>query len=551
MHKRVTALILAGAVVAGLAVPALAGKNRGPGNWNDVAGFEWGTYFAIKARENGLMQGRGNGIFAPGAPITRQEAAVAIVRLMGKEAEARSLPAGAVQAALQGVADRSDLAAWAGEYVAYLALHGVIPATGGFAPEKQASRLWLTVALVQALGFENLAAQLANAPLPFADAAEIPAELRGYVAAALQQKIIRGFEDNTFKPERAVRRIEMAVMLGFAGEQAEAGRTRSDRVGGTVRAAGNGQVTLAGAGTDATYTLAAGAVVAVNHRVGALAEVLPGMKARLHLNAAGLATFVDAEVEAGREPVEQEFTATFQAYVPAGAAGQAAILVVQEGGEHRAVPVAAGARIQRDLAQLAAGTALEVKLLNGVLVRAHVEDVSGHHRGDDRSARGEDRPGSRLMGTIAFITPEKTALAVDTGSATPQVTYTFAPGADLKAHGRVITVNDLQVGDRVELELRDTVILKLRVEDPRPGAGGGAPAVPVTFVLGTVAMVTPDLQAITVVTGATGAQVLYTFAPGADLKAHGRVITPAALRVGSLVELAVSGIVIRKLRVED
>jgi serine protease AprX len=82
---------------------------------------------------------------------------------------------------------------------------------GAFRPDNSATRLVAAVAFVKAAGLDNQAAN-AVLPLSVADASQIPAEWRGYVAVALQ----RGFltlDGNNFSPNRAVTRFELAQAM--------------------------------------------------------------------------------------------------------------------------------------------------------------------------------------------------------------------------------------------------------------------------------------------------------------------------------------------------
>lgn len=78
-----------------------------------------------------------------------------------------------------------------------------------FYPYNPASRLTAAVALVKAA---NLESQVSSAVLPWtvADASQIPASLRGYVAVAIQNGLLPLDTANRFNPGRALNRIELA-----------------------------------------------------------------------------------------------------------------------------------------------------------------------------------------------------------------------------------------------------------------------------------------------------------------------------------------------------
>ena len=78
-----------------------------------------------------------------------------------------------------------------------------------FRPDEATSRLVAAVALVKAA---NLTALVSQTPLKTLDAAQIPAEWRGYVAVAIQKGLLSA-ERGTFAPNRALTRGELAVAL--------------------------------------------------------------------------------------------------------------------------------------------------------------------------------------------------------------------------------------------------------------------------------------------------------------------------------------------------
>jgi hypothetical protein len=82
---------------------------------------------------------------------------------------------------------------------------------GRFYPNNAATKLAAAIAFVKAAGLDGAAAT-AVLPITVADAAFIPAEWRGYVAAALQNGLI-SLDGNRFNASRAVTRIELAQSM--------------------------------------------------------------------------------------------------------------------------------------------------------------------------------------------------------------------------------------------------------------------------------------------------------------------------------------------------
>jgi hypothetical protein len=82
-----------------------------------------------------------------------------------------------------------------------------------FRPNGQVSRAEFAALLVRALGRQGEATQKASAPLSIKDAADVPATLHGYVAVAIDQKIMMPSADGAFRPNAPTTRGEAAGAL--------------------------------------------------------------------------------------------------------------------------------------------------------------------------------------------------------------------------------------------------------------------------------------------------------------------------------------------------
>jgi len=85
-----------------------------------------------------------------------------------------------------------------------------------FRPDDRADRFTSAVALVNAAGLRAEAEAKVGAPLALTDARSIPAALRGYVAVALDRRLLAA-EGGAFRPDAALTRAELAhAMAGIA-----------------------------------------------------------------------------------------------------------------------------------------------------------------------------------------------------------------------------------------------------------------------------------------------------------------------------------------------
>jgi len=82
-----------------------------------------------------------------------------------------------------------------------------------FRPNGQVSRAEFAALVVRALGRQGEATQKASAPLSINDADDVPATLHGYVAVALDRKILASSGDGLFRPNAPTTRGEAAGAL--------------------------------------------------------------------------------------------------------------------------------------------------------------------------------------------------------------------------------------------------------------------------------------------------------------------------------------------------
>lgn len=94
----------------------------GTSSFSDTAGH-WAEDDIAAAAAAGLVQGRGDGIFAPDAPVTRQELAVMLHRAAGSP--------GASTSALRGFSDAGQVSDWAGTAMAWAVNEGLFTGSGG------------------------------------------------------------------------------------------------------------------------------------------------------------------------------------------------------------------------------------------------------------------------------------------------------------------------------------------------------------------------------------------------------------------------------------
>lgn len=166
--------------------------------FSDIAGH-WALDAILAMHEAGIVKGYPDGTFRPERPVTRAEFIALVQRIAGGEA--------AGQTAFVDVAGH-----WAEGAIAAAEARGWLDATeyAGrlLRPDQEMPRQEMARLVVRAAGLS-----VAEPVTTFTDNEKIPAEFRGYVAAATQAGLIGGYPDRTFRPDRGLTRAEAVVML--------------------------------------------------------------------------------------------------------------------------------------------------------------------------------------------------------------------------------------------------------------------------------------------------------------------------------------------------
>lgn len=425
----------------------------------DMAEFDWGLSHVTKMQVKGIFRGRAAGLFAPGAKITHQESAVAIVRLLDAEAKAEALTAAEIDALLKDMPDQANIASWARASVAVLVKLGVISPTERLAPESEATRLDIAVWLVKALGLEAEARAHMGTALAFKDAALIPADKVGHVAVAVEHKLITGYDDRTFRPQQPVKRIEMAVMLGRADNLVD--RNRADELKGTVTAVDilTSSLKLKTADKELSVAVAPEAAIFVDTAEKSLVDLKAGMKVEVKLNSEGQAIFVGAQTVAlpqrtisGRITDIAQVSIDFKSRVAID--GQ--VYVLGDNAELKVNGTAAS------LDDLKVGDTVRATLTGDLIVRLEAERTSAQETVIDGEI-GALNAGIPALNGSAGIAPLISISYVTVNNTFTLVTYSVNADTQISVNGQGAQFSDLRLGDKVKATVVSNALLKVAV----------------------------------------------------------------------------------------
>ncbi|TEB08244.1 Cellulosome-anchoring protein precursor [Pelotomaculum schinkii] len=163
----------------------------------DIAGH-WAQENIEKLVATGAVNGYPDDTFRPDSSITRAEFVTVLVKACKLEPQ-------------QGKIFADTQEHWAKDSISTASFHGIIDGYSdeAFGPDDPVTREQAAVMVVKAA---KLAAPLSNGT-SFTDSAEISGWATGAVAAAVQNGVINGYPDNTFRPKADTTRAEAVTII--------------------------------------------------------------------------------------------------------------------------------------------------------------------------------------------------------------------------------------------------------------------------------------------------------------------------------------------------
>lgn len=180
--------------------------------FEDTKNLEWAKEYIARMKAEEIFQGYDDGSFRPNNPVTRMQAIITAVRLLGLEEEAQSK---SLETKLHFKdAEYFEKNQWAKGYIIVALENGLFDVSEEeVLPNQPAKRLWISSLLVRALGLEEEALKAMTEIPDFKDADQIPAGAIGFVNIANEYEIFTGTDEGFFKPNANITRAQMAAVL--------------------------------------------------------------------------------------------------------------------------------------------------------------------------------------------------------------------------------------------------------------------------------------------------------------------------------------------------
>lgn len=416
----------------------------------DVSGH-WSRAAVQKMALKGVLSGYDDGTFRPDRPVSRLEITIALVRVLGLEATARS----AADSSYAGT-PYAWLPAWARGYAAVAVARGIIDEklVRGGTLQQDARRHELAEMAVRALDLTERAQSRQGALPEFLDALEIPFEARGFVSVAVERKLMQG-DSGLFRPLAGVTRAELAVILdrvdrrisNAIDEQEVLGEIAAVEAADSSAPAVAGKLTITKAsGGSTTLDVPAGAVVYRGGQEASASALKPFDEVVVLKNPAGDVVFVAAD-----PPPFETYRGKVVRVIPATSDADAS-LRLEVDGQERAYAVADDARVRRDgstvrLSELLPGDDARIQLDGGKVIRVEAVTVT-----------------RRVSGTLSSLTLSATPSIAVTTDDGKEETFAIAERTVIRRDGATLALTDLGLGHYLTVSASGNLATRIEVE---------------------------------------------------------------------------------------
>ncbi len=195
--KRLLAVILAVLILC--TANATFARDYAQKFW-DVSKDYWGFEYIADLAERGVIKGYDDGSFKPENIVLRSEWAKMMVTAAGLSINDN------------GTYFTDTNGHWANSYINTAKNYLIGYSDGSYRPDQAATREDVTVAMVKLKGYDLSDVDYSYLNT-FRDVDSISNYAKGYVAVAIKNNLISGFEDNTFRGQDTLTRAEAATLM--------------------------------------------------------------------------------------------------------------------------------------------------------------------------------------------------------------------------------------------------------------------------------------------------------------------------------------------------
>jgi len=431
-------------------------------DWDEA---EWAIQCIAKMRALGIINGYEGNVFRPNQAVKQAEALAMMVRAFDLEDEAQDLVKkygslfisfddddyGSIYVDGKSLPKVSRSVHWALGYILIAVDQGWVRLSEITNPQAAASREWIAMVMVRALGHEDEAQAQMNAKLSFKDANAVSRNRVGYVAEAVAMGLFEGYDDGTFKPQRAVTRAEMAAILDrFLDNELP---SNPFMVSGKVTEVSSNRMKIAPqSGSPVTLTISNDALILKNNKAASKGDIKVGQQVEVLSNGNGVALLVVIKSEATPAPLPTEVTGSIVAI----ATPRAITVATDSKSGNVTVSLDDNCTIRENnqavsFSSLNIGDRVKVTIQNGKAVRIEVLQRQGAT--------------STVSGKVTGITQTNAGTSITVKKTNSDVYYgvTLADNCVVVYGSQTLNVADIQVNDTVTLTIQGAKCVKVTI----------------------------------------------------------------------------------------
>jgi len=501
------------------------GKGRHGGvilEFQDLNQAMWAVRHIARMRVRAVIDGYGDGTFRPNKPISRIEAITMAVRMKGMREQAEAWE-GEMDF---GFRDRNSIPRWAWGYAAVALEEGLInPSLSLLQPRKSAARVWVAELLVRALGLGGEAEEMADAELPFRDAHQIPPGMRGFVAVAYSRGLIKGYPNGKFLPNKPITRAEMAALLDRTDDELEApGEDEGEASGQVLELDLNeGTLLLMTEEGERALGLAEEVVVFTGDEDGDLEDLQVGWWVEVTLNTEGDVVIIEI-----KEEFETEGT------VSAIDRDEGEITILDDASNELTWSLAQEVEVFRgdeetSLDDVEVGDKVELKIQGDLVFEVRLEEP------------GQDDQEEQVQGVLVSLPAGDEAITLLLDNEQVEE-YPLAPEFTVWYGFIEVKLDDLKLGDTLEVFLADGAVTRINLEDREEVEIEG------TIVVAVITNGAPDYLRLSL---GTGVELTLSVDPDVEVTFEDEPIAFAGIMAGDEVEVTLHGGDVTRIKVEE
>lgn len=504
LRKCITGLLILSLITGG----ALAANPKQI--FSDVRKGHWAESVITRMSLKEIVKGYADGTYGVNRSVSRLETITMIMRTMGLENEAKNKK---IPSTFKNPAAVSE---WGKGYVAMGVIKGVISGNDldSFRGNDYAKRYEVARFMGNAMGLESAASEHISDPLSYTDAADIPGDVRGYVALLKSKGIMTGNADGSFKPMQNLTRAELAVLIARLDEHLN--KLPEKEIRGIVSQVKENSISLTSEDGTQMLTVSGNTYIFIDGKEAALKDVTPGFKVMV-VHEGLKALLIEAQNE-GLSLLEGTIKEISQE-------GSNLVLNTSSGAVNLTISPDAVIKIDGSVSKiknLEKGQKAQIQASGNIALIVEVENET-----------------TTFSGTVVSLNfyPDVTLTVKDKNGV--ELSYNINPGCVVKRNGSRVSIQAVITGDKVKLQLVNGQVALLDAESVDGEAEG------------TVKQIVVGNEITITISDVDGKERTFLVNDDTRIRRNDDPISLLDVKPGDYVELRLSSNVVTRMYVES